>query len=874
MIQRAAMAGLWLDLRYGWRGLRRSPVSALAIIVLVALGIGGVAALFSPLYSLVLAPLPYPHSEQLVRIGGDIPLFNSYFSTFEERGRLTPIFSGVMAEAPVGSFAVQISPGRPRQVVKVDAATEEFCETLGVMPRLGRSFAQEKSNKAVVLISDRLWRAELGSAPGVVGRSIPLEGQTFVVIGVMPKDFDFPGETDVWMLMAPGEFDRNKIEFVARLRLGLSVSGGANQLRAIPYKRHKADGLMGNDGPVLESLQTTLRGDRRPLLWILLAVSILFLLLVCAGAANLLLAQGVRRHHEMAVRLVHGAGRWRLVRQLLAETLLTVALAGLLGILLSTLGARWLRMELPDMQGSHVFVPATLELAGGLVLAVTILCGLAPALQAARVDLNASLKGSASGITESALKRRFFSSREFLVGAQLALALILLVSAGLLLRSLAAKLNAPFGFDSRNVAKIEAVLPQLPEMTAALANFKREHNLGPQQAPTGNMVDEMNRALQPARKKEAARSVLFQHDARHRLAELPEVVSVDALSPAPFSAILATFEALGYSVVPARVYESQPDPASGLFPPSVDADQRFAGPHTFEILGAHLLAGRNFTPDDVANELASEQATPGEQKTMLRVVIVSDALARRFWPSESAIGKKIYAPDARTIVGVVSDFRDNFDPVILPAIYSPYTGSGGGASFVVKLRPGASFVHFKSDADRVLTEMEPGLPHLDEARDHGMLFDVTGPALEVEDVHALASEVPFTLRLALKLLGCFAGMGVIVAGLGVYAVAALMAAARAREVGIRIALGAETGRILRLALWRSVRIALAALPVGLFASWVLARSLSHLLYQVGAADPVTYVASSAFLLVIALLAGLLPALRAASTDPAIALRYE
>ncbi len=863
-----------MDLRCGWRALRRAPGAALTTIVLLALGIGGVAALFSPLYSLVLAPLPFPHSEQLVRIGGEIPLFNSYFSTFEERGRLTPIFFGVMAHVPVLSFPVQLSSAGPRKVVKVHAVTEEFCETLGVTPQLGRSFAQEKSKTAVVLLSNHLWRAELGSALDVIGRSIPIGDRPYVVVGVMPKGFDFPGKTDVWMLMGPGAFDRNKIEFVGRLRPGLSLSQGARQLKAIEYKRKMAGGLMGKDGPVLQSLQTALRGERRPLLWILLAVSILFLLLACAGATNLLLAQGVRRRPEMVVRLALGAGRWRLVRQLLVETLLLAVAGGLLGIWLSTIAGRWLQMQLPDMQGSQVFVPATLALAGGLALAVTILCGLAPALHATGADLNACLRAGASGITASTFKRRFFSSHEFLAGVQLTLALVLLISAGLLLRSLVAKLNAPLGFESRDVAKIEVVLPQLPGMTTAYLNFMRERNLDPHQQISGKAVEDMDRTLGPARKKETTRNLLFQREAQRRLAELPEIVSVDALSPAPFSVIFSNLEAFGLYLVHPQVYRSHPDPASGTFPLSVEADQRRAGVHTFEILGARILAGRNFKPEDVANALASEQASPEERSKMLRVVIVSDTLARRFWPNESAIGKQIYTPEAQTIVGVVSDFRDDFDPIIRPALYSPYTGSSNAGSFVVKLRPGASFAQLRSDVYRILTELEPGLPHLDEAHGQETLIDVTGPDLQVENVQTLASQVPLALRLALTLLGCFAVLGIIVAGLGVYAAAALMAAARTREVGIRIAIGADAGQILWLALWRSARLALVSLPVGLFAGWGLARSLSNFLYQVGATDSITYVASSVFLLAVVLAAGLLPALRAASTDPAAALRYE
>ncbi len=845
------MERLWMDVRQTWRAWRRMPSVALAIIVLLALGIGGVAALFSPLYSLLLAPLPFPHSDQLVRIGGNIPVFNAYSSTFEERERLRPIFSNVMAYAPLsaGVHARFLPAGQPKSV-NVQTVTPEFFETIGVSPRMGSGFAKEGVHSSAVVLSDRLWRVELQSARDVIGSTIWLVDLPRTVVGVMPKDFNFPADTDLWVPMGTAPVGDSSIQFVGRLRAGMSVGQAATTLKAVGYKHGEGpSGKIGKDGPVLQSLQVFLRGDQRPLLWLLWAVSILFLLLACAGVGNLLLSQGVRRRPEMVMRLALGAGRWRLVRQLLTETLLVVVAGGLLGMWLSTIAGRWLQMQLAEMQGGQIFVPATIPLVVALAVAVTIICGLAPALHATGADLCSSIKSRGSGTSVFKSSRRLCSFREFLAGVQVALALVLLIGTGLLLRSLTTRVNVPLGLETRNVTAFLTALPRLPEWTAARAKFYQQNNLDffSSGRRGRTFLDNLARRLEPEQRAENARNLLFFREAQHRLRELPGVVSLGILDPTPF-----TSEVMRAIQDPVAVYKSNPRGAE-LQHYATSIVGR-ASTSAFDVLGIDLLAGRTFTVTDVAGEQARE-SNEGRG-----VAIINEALARSFWPNENAIGKQFYGAqlEARTVVGIVSNFHQSgYNMSVMPAVYYPFTGMTGRGSFVAKLRSGATMKQFAADVNRVLAELAPYLPRV-----------------EVQNMQDLSERSMTNLRLALILLSCFSLLGTVVAGLGVYAAATLMAAARTGEMGIRMALGACAQQIRWLALWRSVRLAVVAFPAGLLAGWALARSLSHFMFQVGAIDLMTYVTSSALILIIVLAAGLRPALRAAFADPAAVLRHD
>lgn len=826
----------------------RARGTALAIIGLVALGIGGVAALFTPLHTLVLAPLPLPEPNQLVRIGGEIPVFNVYTNALESQGRAAGLFASVAAYAPVsgaGAEATFAQGSRPRRIA-VLAVTPAFFETLGVRPRMGPSLAGEATGSKAVIVSDRLWRSEF-AADRELGTTMELGRQERSVVGVMPAGFDFPGGVDAWVLIGSTSYVVTGLQSIGRLRAGLSIDQAMAELKVMGYKpAFGPSGQFAGRGPLLQRLQTFLRGDHQNTLWMLAAVSGLFLTLACVGVANVLLAQGVRRRRAVVVQLALGAGRWRLVKDLLIETLVVVTAGALLGLWLSTVAGRWLRTQLPELQSGPLLAPATFAVVAALTVLVTLLCGLAPALYNTRAPLGASLRSAGS--------HRSFAPREWLAVAQLALALALLTGTGLLLRSLTAHLNRPLGLDTENVAAFRLELPASPARVDVIAKFRQEHG-----APRpGRSSPALAKLLEPHFRAERMRNAEFLRDAQDSLERLPGVAAAGVLDPTPFTREAELLRHLVYLATP----------AGGRDDSAVRAMIGRASQDGFDLLGIRMLAGRGFEPADVAAEVAARNADPSDpsaeaaERARVRVAIVNEALARRLWPDENPIGKQFRESGTslpvHTVVGVVSNFTWTADGASSgPAVYFPFTAWDGSIGFVVRLRGGMPVEQFRADVDRIMSSLMPGIPQVD-----------------VHSMQALTQSGLRTTRFATTLLVAFSLLGIIVASLGVYTASALMAASRTREIGIRIALGATAASVRRMALTRSLMLAAVAVPAGLLAGWLLARQLRHLLFLVTPTDPATYAISVLALLAVALGAGLVPAVRAGATDPVIALRNE
>jgi len=525
------------------------------------------------------------------------------------------------------------------------------------------------------------------------------------------------------------------------------------------------------------------------------------------------------------------------------------AAGGLLGLAFSLLARYGLQSLIPEMmKDAASFSPATVALVIALTLAVTVLCGVAPAFHATGADLNASLK--AGNVSRASLFRRHrFSVHELYAGGQLILAMVLLISTGLLLRSMAARLDYALGFEPKNLAVVHVALPSPAAARATFWNYVKQHPGGG--SPRTHAAEEAWRpATEPAWEAITARQEMFYQEATRRLTELPGVVSVAAMDVPPFTKGSTPFgQGLGRVDVPANGEKGR-----GLPP----GHYREVSAGAFRVLGAHLLAGREFLPSDIPPPDDWKQAlyhwydnTPRSN----RAVIVNETFAQRVWPNQNPLGKTFleWKGHPATVVGVVADIHESRqNPAILPALYEPYTASDfatHSVTFVVKLRPGAN-----------LADLKKALPPVDA--------DTTPPTV------SLLQESLGNLPVALALLGCFSALGMVVAGLGVYATATLVFTARTRETGLRLAIGASANQIGRQTLWRSLRLALLALPVGALGAWLLGRNLSHWLFKVGAADPLSYLTSAAVLLVIALAAGLGPALKAATTDPATALRYD
>jgi len=801
------MSFIWTDFRYAIRIARRSPGATLAIIAMLALGTGGITAVFNPVYSLMFAPLPFPQPDRLVMTGGNIQLFNPSNNKIEREEELSRIFSNLATYTSNQTNNITIfDTGNRKEVFAVDVSVD-FFKTLGVHPQRGSDFNREIGQG--VVISNRFWRNELMGADDVIGKILQVI-LPFRIVGIMPDSFDFPAGADIWVydgLTPPSIVSARR--HIGRLQPGISIETAAEELRHIDFKND----VHAPGGPLLQSLQTYLLGDRRPLLLMLGFAAILFLLLVCAGVMNLLVTLGSRRRSEMAMRLIFGATRRNLIFQLLREIMPLVIIGALAGLWVSNIAGAWLMARFPEIKGGEVGAPIRMAFFTAIVFGVTIISGLTPALYASGVDLNTYLKSGDD------YKRRFlpFSMREYLTGIQLSLSLALLTGVGLLISSMMFHVDVPIRWSSRDIAVISDV--STPRTNAAMVTTIEE------------ALDEM------------ARSARFSQDFRHRLSTMPEVVSVGIIGAIPYSTAQAR---TGNFLLPASKTRLD-DPEKMM----IQVIQSSASPEAFDLLGITLLAGRHFSPVDTAVEFEVDILLGGRGGRG-GVAIINQELAKRLWPGENPVGKTIYegTGSEREIVGVVRDYHQGVgnNKDVVPAIYHPPARTG---SFLVRL-------HSRS----LMKDLRQRISSLDSGSIN----------FEIRTLDEIVSKATANMRLTLQLLGIFAVLGIIISGLGVYTTTSLMTAARNRETGIRMALGAQTWDILRLALWRGLRSILLGLPVGLFLAWVLSRILSSYLYQVKVVDPLAWVISCATLLGITIIAALIPAVRASRINPMDVLR--
>ena len=807
---------LWVDLRYAWRAARRSPGVTLAIIVMLALGTGGVTAVFNPIYSQVFAPLPFPQPDQLMLIGGDIPLFNSINNSFERREELERIFSNLTTYAPFLKTGVTLpDTGQQKEVLAVDV-NEDFFETLGVRPLRGAGF---KRGEQAVVVSSRFWRNELMGADDAIGKPLvnQLMAGTPLIAGIMPETFYIPIGADIWAYRgATRTLEHPERQYLGRLRPGVFPGKAEQELRTLDFK--PGTGLQGNPGPVLQSLKKVFYGDRRPMLLMLGSAAVLFLLLVCAGVMNLLVTQGARRRSEMALRQILGATRLNLIFQLLRETLPLVIAGALAGLWISEIVSAWLLAHFPALHGGEVVVPVKMAFFAALVFTVTIIGGLIPALYASGVDLNTYLKSGSN------FKRRFFSFslRELLTGAQLGLALALLTGIGLLVSSMMFHAGVPIRWSSRDMAVVKADIGKFPLFPDAVTSH-----------------------------------AMFFNEFQNHLSTMPEVANVGIFNPIPFSAdAVRMVRQSGIGV-----FKTLPTEQERVFTRTF---RGFVSPEGFEMLGIPLISGRLFSQMDVDNAVAFERANIESivttemviNRSVGGVVIVNQFLARQFWPGENAIGKIVYdgSRNSQEIVGVVPDFHlvsDNKD--FVAAVYYPADNYRRAQTYLVKLHSGALMNDFRKRLSG---------------------FDTGSVIIEARSLGEIVSESMTNTRMTLRLLGIFALLGIIVAGLSAYATTSLMIAAMNREMGIRMAMGAQFWDILRLAFRRGSRAIIVGLPLGLFLAWILSRILSGFLFQVKVDDSLAWIVSGAVLIGIAAIAVLIPALRAACANPADILRKE
>ena len=810
------------DVRFAWRGLRRSPGFAVAAILTLALGMGATTAIFSVIRAVLMSPLPYAQPERRVMVWSrwkDFPKTWVAVGEVADYRRAIPSFASVAAwEIDQANLTGGGDPVR----VGVAGVTANTFETLGARPQLGRGFTDAEDRPGgppVIVLGYGVWQNRFGGDPGVVDRVVELDGVARRVVGVMPRGFALPTDftedaaepTQVYVPdqvdFSQGDHGNHGYYAAATLAPGATASRATAELKALTAASTRA-GLypeaMRFDAfavPVEEEIRG---GARRALVLVFGAVGFL-LLMACANVANLLLARAEGRQREIAVRAAIGAGKGRLIRQLLTESLVLAGAGGTLGLLLAWAGVKIIAAKgaagLPALApiGIH---PRMLLFAAALTLLTTLLFGFAPALQTLRLNLTESLRdGSANA--SAGLRRQ--SLRAGLAGVQMALAVVLLLGAGLMLRTLDALLHVDLGFQPEHVLTLQLRPPE--------ASYKAPESV-----------------------------VAFYRALLDRVRGLPGVRAAGLVRSLPLAASIGDW---GLDIE--GFVESPGNNAKG--------DWQVVSDGAFEALGERLVRGRTFTAGDTAEALP--------------VAVINETLARTYWPGQDPIGKRMRMGSATTrpwmtVVGLVKDERHNGvtaaikEKFFVPYAQFPRAREGDAArGMTLVLRVAGEPMRLVNPIRAEVRALDPRLP-------------VANVRLMTDVVDASMA----TPRLTGTLLTIFAGLALVLAAVGVAGVLAYLVSRRRREIGIRMALGASRANVLALILRRGVLYAGVGIAAGVAVALFLTRLMEGLLFGVAPRDPLTFVAVSAILLVIAALASLVPALRAARVDPLEALRSE
>jgi len=842
---------LLTDLKYAVRGLRNNPGFAAVAILTLALGIGANTAIFSVVNAVLLRPLPYSQPERLVQVysaGFQEGRFSMSYPDIEQLRAMQQVFGGV-AGYDTHEFNFTGS-GDPREIEGAYASSELF-PVLGTTPELGRTFGPADEQAPYIVISHRLWASVFGRDPTVLGRSIQLDGTPFTVIGVMPASFRFPSENiDLWAPLG-GAFaaspeartDRNLHLFntVARLQPGVTKERVQADLATLAQRLQAQQETANQSQPQRREMRITARGaapaggagprpgptvarardgagleiafdavpltdevvgDIRPTLYVLFGTVAMVLLIACANAANLLVARANSRRREIVIRQALGADRGRIVRQILTESILLALAAGVMGVLMSYWGLDLLLATWPDSlpRVQDVTIDRSVLAFTFLVsLATGVGFGLVPAFRAFHPAIEEALREDSAGLGGGRRRQR---TQRVMVAAELAVALVLLVSAGLLVRSFTRLMEVDPGYDTHDV----------------LAARVR---------------------LTPSRYPDRASRETFFRTLSDDLAARPGVDGVTISRTMPLTGSMMML-----AINPQRIRPNDPDP---ILPIAM----RLVGSDYFNTLRVPILKGRPFEATD------REGATP--------VVVINTRLAKRLWPDEDPVGKQIpigmrqeTAREA-TVVGVIGDVHyAGLDEETGPELYLPLAQAPDWGEQM--------WIAIRADRNPLLLA--------GTVREAVRRADPQQPVAELFSLDQAIGQSTAARRFNMMLISLFAGLAVALSVIGVYGLTSYAVSQRTRELGIRIALGAKQGDVVRLVIREGLRLALIGAAIGLPIAFAASKAIGSMLFEVTTSDALTYAGTAALLISAAVLATWIPARRAARVDPVVALKSE
>jgi len=811
------MESLLQDLRFGARMLVKNPSFTFIAALTLALSIGANTAIFSVVNAVLLRSLPYHEPGRLVLLSYYRERVLNDYATGAEFVEWRAQMKSFEQLAACRFDTMDLTGNFEPERLAASYASADLFATLGVVPARGRAFTPEEDtpgNAQAVIVSDGFWRRRLGGDPQAIGQTLTLGGVHRKVVGIMPPGFQFAGDAELWIPLGldanqrSSRYGGGKVKVVGRLKPGVTLEAGRAELATILAQQQQAFPQsyrpFGDVQVRVVELSESLVGNVRRALWVLFGAVGFVLLIACANVANLLLARSTARQKELAIRAAVGAGRSRLMRQLLTESLLLALAGGAAGLLLArwgvkllvTLGPDWIaRIKETTVDGR------VLGFTCGVVVLTGLLAGILPALQASKADVNETLKAQSSRIGQSGARRLLPA----LMITELALALVLLVGAGLMIKSFLRLLTVPKGFNPDGV------------LTAVLSPGVARY---PFQSP--------------------------QRDAYYR-----EVLARVQALPGIRSAGLASLTPLegGYSRAWFQI-EGRERFSPGQEP---TVDENLIGPGYLQTMGIELRSGRPFTTEDNAS------APP--------VVLINETIAHRFFPKENPVGQRLEMQTTKTIIGVVSDTRHHgLDQDLRLEVYVPYTQAPyWNRNLVLAARVADGQNNPASLSSQIaairsqLRAIEPNEP----------VNEIASLERRLSNSRAVTGR-----RFQMLLFAVFAAVALVIATVGIYGVISYAVSQRTPEIGIRMALGAQASDVLRMVIWRGMRLALIGVALGLAAALALTRVMKTLLFNVSATDPATFGLIVLLLLSVALSACYIPARRATKVDPLTALRHD